>query len=175
MLFFVIVISIVNEWIHLWGYDSIEFVTLFIKTGTLRVVFFIERMIIAENLADFLLLELLSSAVFGCITIWDVRVWEVHVVDKFSDTFAVRIIQNFRDNTLQKCFILKLNVFLILDATSFFIFMTFRGNVGVCSFGFGCGAYETVEIGWRCIKFEGRMIFLKQLTHALQSNINKLI
>lgn len=121
---------------------------------------------IAENLTDFLLLELLSAVVFAGLCLAAVRGGEDHVVDELGDAGTVCVCQNFGDYALKKRFVLKFDLFLVVIAYFFFIFIIPRVVVSVGVLLLGFGADEAVEICGGGVEFEGRMILFEQLAHG---------
>jgi hypothetical protein len=91
---------------------------------------------IAEDLAYLLLFKLLSTIIFVSFSLATVCGREDHVIDELGNAWTVSICQNFGDNTLKKRFILKFDLFLILIASSFFIFIIFSVKVLIGMFLF---------------------------------------
>jgi hypothetical protein len=136
----------VTELLQLEWNNPIKFVTLVIYIDLLRKAYLVERMKITENLTDLLLLELLSTIVFIGLCLATVSGREDHVINKFRNAGTVCICQNFGDDTLKKCFILKFDLFLVLIASFFFIFIISWVKVLIGMFLFGFGSNKAIEI-----------------------------
>lgn len=112
-------------------------------------------------MGEFLLLELLPAVVSAGLGLRTIGGREDHIIYEFGDARTVSIRQNLRDDALQKSFVLKFDIFLVLG-TSFFLIFEFAREVflvGTLLLGFGID--EAVEVGRRGIKFEGRIVLLE--------------
>jgi len=105
----------------------------------------IGRLGVAENLTDFLLLKLLSTVVASVLCLCTIRGGEDHTVDELRYARTVYICQNFGHNALQKDFVLKFDIRLLLIACPFFSLRIF-GVVWLLRV-VGVGLDEAVEAG----------------------------
>ena len=116
-----------------------------------RVVFV--ELEIAEELANFFLLDLLFSRVLVVLVLSAARGGEDHVVDELVDALAVGIVEDFADHTLEEGLILELGLFVELVFRSFFPFRVAVVVLDLSMFLFGLGPDKAVQIGLGRVKF----------------------
>jgi hypothetical protein len=145
--------------------DSINLVAVLVDANLLEMIALVERMKVTKDLADFLLLQLLSPVISAGFCLATAASRKDHVFDELSNTWVVRICQNFGYYAFKESLILKFDVFFVLVASLFLVFINSRVVILLGMLRFRYGSDEAVDVGRRGIEFQGRMIFFKQLAH----------
>ena len=142
-----------------WCQYMVALVVLTITIKTLKVPVFIERLKIAKNLANFFLLHLFYSVIldgFCFSTAWGGK---DHVFNQLINTLAICVIEYPTNNTLEKSFILKFEVFIAVVVSSSLMPMGAR-TIIFLPFLFGLGSDKAIDVCLRRIKLQGGVITL---------------
>lgn len=128
---------------------------------------FVERLEIAENLGDFVLLARLAVRLPAAFDVGTGGAWEDHAIDEVSYALAVCVVEDLADHAFQEGLVLKLH--LLFSWASGPLLGFEGGGVGIVvgAFGRSVGVDEAADVGGGGIELEGRALLQQHFAHAI--------